>query len=445
MGQVLCGRRRLAHRKLHVRLPRRTHTSPTSTSSSVMRLAAGAAAAAGSLHRHLKRPARRARLQINAPASQPSSRGRLAFRRKVTVTSSSRRRHPQTCTGRSRWITMWLVRILGRVTCADKAAPGKRTRSKSESKFQGSPQHQILRLASGRSESSNFPERERYQSCPCRVSLLPVNSAIHSNIFPAAVSNLEMFLSVPAEARSFVRHPAHRFQRNFLHSRLSFETAAFSPIFCIILEAEIDNPTKEDRCLRMRTPRTIAFALMALAVFSFACPRCHAQAALLMEEPYGFFGALNPTGHTRIYFERICAETPVKLRRCAPGEMGAVIARYQGIDGYDWVAIPLIPYLYSVENRIRSSRARGPRHRGRACAIAITKLICEPWRRCARRRPAAWRLDGAGRRGLRAAHLCLPLRNHRGTGRCLHRADERRRKSLPLSICSSATAPILRA
>ena len=69
-----------------------------------------------------------------------------------------------------------------------------------------------------------------------------------------------------------------------------------------------------------------------------------------MEEPYGFFGALNPTGHNAIYFERICAETPVKLRRCGPGELGAVIARYQGIDGYDWVAIPLIPYLYSVEN-----------------------------------------------------------------------------------------------
>ena len=75
----------------------------------------------------------------------------------------------------------------------------------------------------------------------------------------------------------------------------------------------------------------------------------HAQSALLMEEPYGFFGALNPTGHNAIYFERICAETPVKLRRCEPGELGAVIARYQGIDGYDWVAIPLIPYLYSVE------------------------------------------------------------------------------------------------
>jgi hypothetical protein len=69
-----------------------------------------------------------------------------------------------------------------------------------------------------------------------------------------------------------------------------------------------------------------------------------------MEEPYGFFGALNPTGHTAIYFSRICADTPVKLRRCEPGELGSVIARYQGIAGHDWVAMPLMPYLYSVES-----------------------------------------------------------------------------------------------
>ena len=94
--------------------------------------------------------------------------------------------------------------------------------------------------------------------------------------------------------------------------------------------------------------RKCAFLLVVVAAGSF-CARVHAQAALLMEEPYGFFGALNPTGHNAIYFERICAETPAKLRRCRPGELGAVIARYQGIDGYDWVAIPLIPYLYSVE------------------------------------------------------------------------------------------------
>src|SRR5580692_9036288 len=99
----------------------------------------------------------------------------------------------------------------------------------------------------------------------------------------------------------------------------------------------------------MRSLRTAAFALMALAPLSLEGPRCHAQAALLMEEPYGLFGIVNPTGHTAIYFERICAETPVKLRRCLPGEMGAVVSRYQGIDDYDWVAVPLVPYLYSVE------------------------------------------------------------------------------------------------
>ena len=90
--------------------------------------------------------------------------------------------------------------------------------------------------------------------------------------------------------------------------------------------------------------------LSTLGFLLFIGSNCHAQAALLMEEPYGLFGVLNPTGHAAIYFARICAETPVKLRHCEPGEMGTVIARYQGIDGYDWIAIPVLPYLYSVES-----------------------------------------------------------------------------------------------
>lgn len=97
----------------------------------------------------------------------------------------------------------------------------------------------------------------------------------------------------------------------------------------------------------MRRTRFLLFAFLALA--AIVCPYCRGQAALLLEEPYGFFGAVNPTGHNAIYFGRICAETPTKLRRCHAGELGAVIARYQGIDGYDWIAMPLIPYLYSVE------------------------------------------------------------------------------------------------
>jgi hypothetical protein len=94
----------------------------------------------------------------------------------------------------------------------------------------------------------------------------------------------------------------------------------------------------------------LALALAALALLTAGSTRSRAQAALLMEEPYAFFGAVNPTGHTALYFERICAETPVQLRRCQPGELGAVISRYHGIEGYDWIAIPLVPYFYAVEN-----------------------------------------------------------------------------------------------
>ena len=100
----------------------------------------------------------------------------------------------------------------------------------------------------------------------------------------------------------------------------------------------------------MPAVRTVALCLAVLAVLLSACPPGHAQAALLMEEPYGFFGALNPTGHVAVYFARICAETPIKLRRCAADEPGSVFTRYQGIAGYDWVAMPLIAYLYSVED-----------------------------------------------------------------------------------------------
>ena len=75
--------------------------------------------------------------------------------------------------------------------------------------------------------------------------------------------------------------------------------------------------------------------IVIVLIFLFGQPS-HAQAALFMEEPYGFFGTLNPTGHIAIYFGRICAETPVELRRCQPGELGSIIARYQGIRDYDW-------------------------------------------------------------------------------------------------------------
>jgi len=76
----------------------------------------------------------------------------------------------------------------------------------------------------------------------------------------------------------------------------------------------------------------------------------HADATLLLEQPYGTFGAFNPTGHAAVYLSNICAETPTRLRRCNLGELGVVISRYHRIGGKDWIAIPLIPYLFAVED-----------------------------------------------------------------------------------------------
>jgi hypothetical protein len=74
----------------------------------------------------------------------------------------------------------------------------------------------------------------------------------------------------------------------------------------------------------------------------------HASVTLLLEEPYGTFGGMNPTGHAAIYLSNICPASPVSLRRCKDGEHGVVISRYHRVGGYDWIAIPLLPYLYAV-------------------------------------------------------------------------------------------------
>lgn len=91
--------------------------------------------------------------------------------------------------------------------------------------------------------------------------------------------------------------------------------------------------------------------ILGMFVISLATAvTAQASVALLLEESYGDFGALSPTGHAAIYLNHICAATPTSLRPCQPGEFGAVISRYHKIDGYDWIAVPLIPYLYSVND-----------------------------------------------------------------------------------------------
>ncbi len=90
-----------------------------------------------------------------------------------------------------------------------------------------------------------------------------------------------------------------------------------------------------------------------LLIFAACALQARADATFLLEEPYGMFGGLNPTGHGAVYLNRVCEESPVRLRRCEPGETGVVISRYHKIAGYDWIAVPLIPYLYAVDDVLK--------------------------------------------------------------------------------------------
>jgi hypothetical protein len=88
--------------------------------------------------------------------------------------------------------------------------------------------------------------------------------------------------------------------------------------------------------------------LAALVGLGYGAP-ARAEITVFLEEPYALDGEIAGTGHTAVYLSDICASSPTVLRRCEPGETGVVLSRYHHIDGYDWLAIPLLPYLYAVE------------------------------------------------------------------------------------------------
>ena len=86
-----------------------------------------------------------------------------------------------------------------------------------------------------------------------------------------------------------------------------------------------------------------------LIVCLWCVVRAHAGVTLFLMESVSADGSFAGTGHVAVYVTRVCAASPVALKRCAPGELGAVLNRYKNLAGYDWVAIPLIPYLYAVD------------------------------------------------------------------------------------------------
>ena len=92
----------------------------------------------------------------------------------------------------------------------------------------------------------------------------------------------------------------------------------------------------------------------AALLFALAPTRASADVGVILNESLDeSMDRITGTGHMAVYFSRICADTPTKLRLCAPGESGSVISTYINIGedhSFQWNIVPLNVYLYGVED-----------------------------------------------------------------------------------------------
>jgi len=98
---------------------------------------------------------------------------------------------------------------------------------------------------------------------------------------------------------------------------------------------------------------TKALGLIALAACLVAS-RAYADVGVILNESLNESVArVTGSGHTAVYFSRICPDTPIKLRLCRPGENGSVMSNYINLgedERYEWNIAPFNLYVYGVED-----------------------------------------------------------------------------------------------
>jgi hypothetical protein len=98
---------------------------------------------------------------------------------------------------------------------------------------------------------------------------------------------------------------------------------------------------------RMATVLVLLFACLATS------PAYADVGVLLNESLDTSLARITGSGHSAVYFSRICPESPVKLRLCRPDEQGSVISNYTTLgedQPFEWNIVPLSIYLYGVED-----------------------------------------------------------------------------------------------
>lgn len=136
------------------------------------------------------------------------------------------------------------------------------------------------------------------------------------------------------------------------------------------------NPTNSS-ARRTWLLRLFALAKISVAFWlaSLACPSVKADVGVVLNESLDEnVDRISSTGHSAVYFSRICPESPVKLRLCGPGELGSVMSNYINIgedQPFEWNIVSLSMYLYGVED---------PRNRPLFGSAKIKRLLEERYR-----------------------------------------------------------------
>jgi hypothetical protein len=98
----------------------------------------------------------------------------------------------------------------------------------------------------------------------------------------------------------------------------------------------------------------MAFAVLVLVCLGLSPLPARADVGVLLNESLDTsFARISGSGHSAVYFSRVCAESPVKLRLCRPDEQGSVMSNYTTLgedQPFEWNIVPLSIYLYGVED-----------------------------------------------------------------------------------------------
>jgi hypothetical protein len=115
--------------------------------------------------------------------------------------------------------------------------------------------------------------------------------------------------------------------------------------------------------------------MLAFLLVCLGGPRAYGDVGVVLNESLDTSVArITGSGHTAVYFSRICPESPVKLRLCQPGEQGSVISNYISLgedQPFEWNIVPVNVYLYGVEN---------PRYRPMVGSQKIKHVLEERYR-----------------------------------------------------------------